>query len=892
MSGMPDKPTPMAVFNRPGLSEITKRAGTHSRFYDAMLRGLADASRPGLSELKVRSNGDYSLGLMDAWSGVCDTLTFYTERSAQEAYLRTATERESVRAHARLIGYELAPAKAASTFLAFEAEGVDAPDEPLDYEAGIQARSVPRDGEIPQLFETIEPLSARASWNAMSPRMAYPQELTINSEEVSLLADAPRLSLGDPIVFLKGDAPQAFDNAGEQGFLRRVSGLNDGLDGRKLVALKSDPASAPKYVFVVLDLLPVWSSGTTLNTTTLGASVIGKSWSVGTLSTTTSLTQVSLATLSVAIQALKRPSTDPILPHLMTVRSGFYGNTAISKRTSPSGTGTTLTAGTYTTDAPGNIVETHDDIGNTAQSGDKIFIYLEREFADITPGTAMLIRDASNEAWVTVHAAEALSVEGYSMSAKVTRLQVDSTGLTPTGGSYNLTGFNSRTAVAYAVPQALPLSDLPITDAVAGDVVELDRAELTLLPGKTVAVTGEREDLDGITVSEIRTIKENQLNNGFSVLTFTQPLGHIHKRATVSINANVAEATHGETAHEILGDGDATKPFQTFALKSEPLTHVSAKTETGMAPSIEVRVDRVRWDLVEDFRDSGPDDRVYILRSSEDGKSHITFGDGERGQRLSTGQDNVEVTYRKGAGLDGHLEAGQLSLLATKPVGLKGVWNPLAPAGAADSEALEDARENAPLKVLTLGRVVSLRDYEDYARGFAAIAKARADWTFDGFARPIFVTVAGQEGVILPDDGEDMINLVASLQAAGEADISVTVRNYRPAKFAIAARLWIDPAYVADDVLDAARSAVSEAFSFDARALGQPVSHAQVIARLQDVDGVEGVDLDELYRLGAPPSLEPRLASAVATPDLGGAIPEPAELLTLEPAAITLEVAT
>ena len=86
--------------------------------------------------------------------------------------------------------------------------------------------------------------------------------------------------------------------------------------------------------------------------------------------------------------------------------------------------------------------------------------------------------------------------------------------------------------------------------------------------------------------------------------------------------------------------------------------------------------------------DLKPGDRVFILRLDEDGAAHVIFGDGIRGARLPTGQDNVEAIYRRGAGLAGHLEAGQLSLLAGKPQGLRGVTNPLPPAGGADAEAL------------------------------------------------------------------------------------------------------------------------------------------------------------------------------------------------------------
>ena len=43
-------------------------------------------------------------------------LTFYQERIANEAYLRTATERVSLLELARLIDYELRPGVAASTY--------------------------------------------------------------------------------------------------------------------------------------------------------------------------------------------------------------------------------------------------------------------------------------------------------------------------------------------------------------------------------------------------------------------------------------------------------------------------------------------------------------------------------------------------------------------------------------------------------------------------------------------------------------------------------------------------------------------------------------------------------------------------------------------------------
>ncbi len=884
------KPTPEAVENRAGLPAIQARVGTHPTFLAALMRGLADANRPGLSELRARDQGDFTLGLLDAWAATLDTLSFYAERQANEAYLRSATQRRSLRAHARLIGYELAPAKAASVHLAFEAEPHDPQQATLDYPPGLQVRSIPRDGELPQLFETTEPLTARADWNAMRPLMAWPQILGADAQEITLSGDAPRLNMGDPILLMQRDeatgrmVPAA--SGGNGGFLRRVSGLGTGIAGRRIVALRTDPASAPPYQPPAAPAPVVWAAGTAISTFAMVAALAGHSWSVAALAPASNFHALSMQELQQAVQASSFAPVGRVQPHLLRVRAGFFGNTANVKLL-PTDAGIA---------APGNITTTAGIISDTVPQT-LALLYLDREYPEITAGQGLLIRSPSAEVWVHIHAAETLSLEAYGQSAKVTRLTVDGTGRAPDGTGAALSNFHIRRSVALALPEPLPLADLPITQdigAAAGGTganqIELATPELALMPGKTLAITGERADLRGVTAAEIRTIADNIIVQEHSLLTLTQPLMHRYIRDTVRICANVAQASHGETVAEPLGDGDATQTFQRFRLKSGPLTHVSARNLRGMAPALEIRVNRVRWDRVDDFRDSGPADRVYMLRLDDEGGAHVIFGDGIAGARLPTGQGNIEAIYRRGAGLAGHLEAGQLSLLATKPQGLKGVTNPLPPAGGADAETLEDARRNAPMGVLTLGRAVSLRDYEDFARGFAAIAKARADWTFDGFARPILVTVAGQGGALLPETGEDMTNLGAALLAAGESDLRVSLRNYRPVGFGVSARLFVNPAHMPADVILTARAALLAAFSFDARDLGQGVSQAQIIATLQALPGIDGVDLDALY-LGTTPMLQPRLRATVGRPDPHGALPVAAELLTLDPARLHLEVA-
>ncbi len=111
--------TPGVVTNRPGLPEIAYRSGTHGDFLASLLAGLSGKDVPTLSALRSHDRDDPTIALIDAWAVACDVLTFYTERLANESYLRTATDRTSLQELGKLIGYRLNPGVAAETYLAF-----------------------------------------------------------------------------------------------------------------------------------------------------------------------------------------------------------------------------------------------------------------------------------------------------------------------------------------------------------------------------------------------------------------------------------------------------------------------------------------------------------------------------------------------------------------------------------------------------------------------------------------------------------------------------------------------------------------------------------------------------------------------------------------------------
>lgn len=462
----------------------------------------------------------------------------------------------------------------------------------------------------------------------------------------------------------------------------------------------------------------------------------------------------------------------------------------------------------------------------------------------------------------------------FTLAGKTTRVTLDS--------SENLSLFDGgdyRDTMVFAQSELMEIAEVPQIDPITGATVTLANAPNGIAIGQLLAASG-KDSITGELRQEVVTV--NAISG--HVITVTPPLVFSYVRASFSFNGNVARATHGETVEEILGSGDASQSFQMFQLKQPPLTYVSAANASGAASTLELRVNDVRWDEQETLFNQGTKEHVYISRRSDDSKTAIQFGDGKTGARLPSGPNNLRAKYRKGIGTEGLVKAGQLSMLLSRPLGVKGVINPVASTGAQDSEQLDDARANAPLRVLTLARVVSLRDYQDFARAFGGIAKARASWTWDGRSRGVLITVAGPAGAAILLDGSTYQNLLKALRAAGDPFVALSVKTFRPASFRFAGKVKIDPAYETDSVLAQVEQALREGFTFARREFAQPVLLSEVIAIIQAVEGIIAVDVDKLYRNGQPATLQHRLLAEAPVSQSGVLLA--AELLTLDPAPL------
>jgi predicted phage baseplate assembly protein len=965
--------TPAPLANAPDLPALAYRAGTQATFKATMQAGLA--GQPALRALTTREDDDPALGLVDAFATVLDVLTFYQERISCEGFLRTATERRSMLELARAIGYELRPGVAAGTHLAFTLETAEGSPRATTIDVGVKAQSVPGPGQLPQTFETVEKIEARAAWNALRVKETELVLPRFGDETLWLEGTATNLKPGDALLLIGRERQQ--DPGSENWDFRRVKAVDADFDAQRTKVTVDRPlgshvphveparqnpkvyalrlraslfgSSAPDWramsrIFK-LEYLGLRREDPDLTKDVLAPYPQWPDFNVASISDPPTAAATGTGLYGEYFNALdfrerKLSRTDPRIDFAWGTGSpapGIGADTFSVRWTGwvqPSSSGVytfftvsddgvrlwvngQLLINNWTDHAPTEDQSPPIQLVGGQKYDIKLEYYERRGGATIQllwsgpgvpkqviPQARLYPRDIhtvhldgiqpqiAQGSWLVlsipeyqeVYSVESVAEDAranFTLSAKTTRLTLRGERLR------ELFSERLRDTVVFAQSEELPWAEQPITTAVEGEFVDLAEPVEGLLPGRLLMVRGT-DAASGQPAGEVVTLLRAEPPDKATRLFFTSRLRHTYRRKGVTLNANVASATHGETSTEVLGSGDGARAFQKLSLKGQPLTYVSAANASGAQSTLEVRVNGVRWDEVPTLYGVPADRRAYVTRLADDGKVTVQFGDGSTGARLPTGQENVTATYRVGTGLEGMVEAGQISQLLARPLGVKEVVNRTAAVGAADPETLADARQNAPLTVLTLDRIVSLQDFEDFCRAFAGIGKAQATWLWSGQERLVHVTVAGADGGDVPENSDLFRNLKAALDAARHPQQPVEIDSYRRRRFRLVARLLVDRRFVAADVRRAVKQALTDAFSFARRSLGQAVTAGEVVAVMQRVPGVTAVDLDKLYFEGEAALRHARRPARVASWDEASADVKPAELLTIDPEGIEL----
>ncbi|MGH3508188.1 MAG: hypothetical protein ACRDO2_13390, partial [Nocardioidaceae bacterium] len=211
----------MSLGSAPGQPALRRRVGTAASFASAMAAHLT--RQPALEHFTNRRADDPAIALVDAWAEVLDVLTFYSERLANEGYLRTATDPRSLVELAHDVGHIPGRGRAAGALLAFALEEGAGSPSLVPIPRGTKVASLPGPGQLPQNYETTTDIDARPAWNAIRARSRQPQELTVGATAAYIDGARTDLSVGEAIL-LVGAEREANSAALEWAF-RLVSGV-------------------------------------------------------------------------------------------------------------------------------------------------------------------------------------------------------------------------------------------------------------------------------------------------------------------------------------------------------------------------------------------------------------------------------------------------------------------------------------------------------------------------------------------------------------------------------------------------------------------------------------------------------------------------------------------
>ncbi len=328
---------------------------------------------------------------------------------------------------------------------------------------------------------------------------------------------------------------------------------------------------------------------------------------------------------------------------------------------------------------------------------------------------------------------------------------------------------------------------------------------------------------------------------------------------TKAVHANIID-------NEILGVSEGVSN-QEFTLQQTPVI-VSQTPHV-----IEVSTDEgfEEWNEVETFAGSSAVDKCFVLDKVE-GKLRfgpaIRLEDGTFQNYGAVPPKGAAIRlrqYRSGGGQDGNVARGALCVLKSPVNFVASVENREPATGGVDGETLENAKVRGPVSLRTLGRAVTVEDYEH-------LAKAAAQ----GVSRVHCVPVMhddqehGVRLLVVPAVGDDedgtmpfarlapSRELLASIAAELDKRRTIGARVIVEPPFyqgitvlvQLRARLFADPDRVAEDARLALYRHLHPIYGGNEGKgwpFGRSVHSGEIYAVLQRVHGVELVEQVQLY---------------------------------------------
>ena len=915
---------PIIPYNPPGLAAIQYRIGTFTTFRQAMLdevartdllRDITNIELPG-SPLTIPLNpfalwhagtsGDYQTMFVELWAYLADILTFYQERIANEAYLPTATQRDSLLRLAGLIGYRPAPGSGASALLAFTVEKGKSITVPARFRTG----SKPAPGKPQAVFETESALAGLGDYSAIplsavAPTNQFAQISALQSIFSGLVLD--NATLASAAAALYGNAGASYLKTitfnkiapATEAFSAELTETSAFTTTSRSLGLEI-PILIPRFDFIFNPFRGSTTRQIVLKGTNTRLApgdyvlVVENQGSSGEQTTLQKLMAVTpdkpSNTTTITWSEEPGSSYDNVILYALRVSAAPFGSNAPNWNSLPP----TLnnSDGKHGSTAP--YQQNWDSSSNrwayiptpagvspdTTQGDPDKTLFLDGVYDTVkgttdtqNPSWAVLIADGQNPTVFHILDARPVSKTGYTLTARVTRLTLDASvpGYNSNNGVYPL-----RTTSILAGSEQLELqNNLPLPDPLSGKTLVLSGLYPKLLANQTVIVQGYLYDPSTVPPSQTLNAEAGILDgtpvldaaNNITTVTLKEPLDKQYARTGAILMANVVEATQGETVRdEILGSSDGSA-FQSYPLKKNPLTYLPAQDNEGLAAvqsTLTVTVNGVRWDEAPTLLESAPDDQVYTTAQDNSGQTTVTFGDGYNGARPPTGRDNIHTRYRKGLGTSGNLDAGGIQQLIDSVPSLQKVTNPQPSLGGADAESIDQIRVNAPASISTFGRAVSTEDYAALALSYPGIVKASAAWiqraaNLKPVVQPyIQLTVATENRTPLDEQPQVARNLRAFLDKRRDPNVPLRMIDFKPVYIDVAATIDLLDQYPRQATLNAVLAALNPGlnpdgtpgyFAFERMQFGENVHLSAVYSALQAVAGVRDATITTLRRL-------------------------------------------
>lgn len=246
------------------------------------------------------------------------------------------------------------------------------------------------------------------------------------------------------------------------------------------------------------------------------------------------------------------------------------------------------------------------------------------------------------------------------------------------------------------------------------------------------------------------------------------------------------------------------------------------------------------WQYVQRLIDADAPDRVYMTSVDENGVTFVHLGDGVTGA-IPTTAAPIFATYRHGLGVAGNVGIGAIkSMVAGGALAaqIASVSNTAPMTGGANAESLTSMRTNAPKSLRSLDRAVALEDYPAVALQVGGVTRASATVSTPNSIVLYLVATGGNDAT--PQLKDVVRTYMNKRKMAG---VTVTLADATRVGINVTLSVVVADQYRRRDVENTVKEEIAKLFSFDNVQLGQRMKLATVFAAVEDIAGVDVVDI-------------------------------------------------